>query len=95
MLGKFDKYWSEYNLHLSCAVILHPRCKAKFVEYCFSKLFGPNEAIERADNVSGTLGSQYDEYKLHSTSSSPIVSSSPFVSGPGDDYFDQNNSFSS
>ena len=36
MLGKFDKYWSEYNLYLSCAVILDPRCKVKFVDYCFS-----------------------------------------------------------
>jgi len=37
MHGKFDKYWFEYNLYFSWAVILDPRRKVKFVEYCFSK----------------------------------------------------------
>ena len=49
MNGKFDKYWSEYNLYLSCAVILDPRCKVKFVEYCFGKWFGFDEAMEWVD----------------------------------------------
>jgi len=94
MLGKFDKYWSEYNLYLLCAVILDPRCKVKFVEYYFSKLFVPDEAIERVDNVLSTLRSLSDEYRLHSTSTSPIVNLSPIVSGSGDDYFDDYNTFS-
>ena len=91
---KFDNYWSVYNLYLSCAIILDPRCKVKFVEYCFSKLFAPDDAIEWVDNELSTLPSLYDEYKSHSTSTLPIVSSSPIVSGSGDDYFDDYNSFS-
>ena len=83
MLGKFDKYWFEYNLYLSCAVSLDSRCKVKFVEYCFSKLFAPDDAIEQVDNVLSTLCSLHDEYKSHSTSTSLIVSSSPIVSGSG------------
>lgn len=94
MLGKFNKYWSECNLYLSYVVILDPRCKVKFVEYCFSKLSALDDVIERVDNVLGTLRSLYDEYKLHSTSTSPIVNSSPTISGFGDDYFDDYNSFS-
>ena len=34
MLGKFAKYWTEYNLYLSCAIVHDPRCTVKFVEYC-------------------------------------------------------------
>jgi len=46
------------------------------------------------DNVLGILRSLYDEYKLHAKSTSPIVSSSPIISGYGDDYFDDYNNFS-
>ena len=46
------------------------------------------------DNVLSILRSLYDEYKLHAKSTSPIVSSSPIISGYGDDYFDDYNSFS-
>jgi len=59
---KLDKHWSEYNLYLSCAIILDPRYKVKFVEYCSSKLFGHDEAIEQLDNVLGTSRSLYDDY---------------------------------
>jgi len=68
---------------LSCAAILDPRCNVKFVEYCFNKLFAPDEGMERIDNVFGALCSLYDEYKLHSSLTSPIVSSSSTVSGFG------------
>ena len=40
MSGKFDEYWSEYNVYLSCATILDPIFKVKFVEYCLVNLFG-------------------------------------------------------
>jgi len=53
-----------------------------------------DEAIKQMDNILGILCFLYDEYKLHSTSSSPIVSSYSIVSGFTDDNFDDHNSFS-
>lgn len=41
MYGKFDKYWSDYSVILSLAVILDPRYKIQFVEFCYTKLYGP------------------------------------------------------
>jgi len=40
MKTKFDKYWRCYSVILSFAVILDPRYKLQFVEYCYVKLFG-------------------------------------------------------
>lgn len=38
MQEKFNKYWAEYSLVLSCAAILDPRYKLNYVEYCYTKL---------------------------------------------------------
>ncbi|KAK9697464.1 hypothetical protein RND81_08G039400 [Saponaria officinalis] len=35
MHEKFNRYWSEYNLVLSCAAVLDPRLKLERVEYCY------------------------------------------------------------
>ncbi|KAK1432330.1 hypothetical protein QVD17_09225 [Tagetes erecta] len=43
MQQKFEKYWDNYSVVLSFAVILDPRYKLKIVEYCFSKLNKTNE----------------------------------------------------
>lgn len=61
MQSKFDRYWSEYNLILSCAAILDPRYKIKFVEYCFTKLYG--SAAQRYVSISvNTLYGLFNEY---------------------------------
>ena len=41
MKEKFDKYWADYNVFLSCAAVLDPRCKLGFVSYCYGKLYAP------------------------------------------------------
>jgi len=51
------------NLYFKGAWMVDPRCKVNFVEYFFNKIFSLVEAIERVDNVLGTLCSLYDEYK--------------------------------
>ncbi|KAK9714309.1 hypothetical protein RND81_06G085400 [Saponaria officinalis] len=55
MQKKFDKYWNRYNLLFSCACILDPRYKMKFVEYCFTTLYGELYAKEKTKEVLKTL----------------------------------------
>ncbi|KAG8496708.1 hypothetical protein CXB51_007808 [Gossypium anomalum] len=40
MQEKFNKYWAEYSLILSCAAILDPRYKLNYVQYCFTTIYG-------------------------------------------------------
>ncbi|XP_056698402.1 zinc finger BED domain-containing protein RICESLEEPER 2-like [Spinacia oleracea] len=94
MLIKFDKYWSEYNLYLSCTAILDPRYKVKFVEYCFSKLLGSDEALRRLNLVLATMKSLFIDYKLQYASSSlTIVSPSPATTLGSKNYFDDYDHF--
>uniref|UniRef100_A0A803MPJ3 hAT-like transposase RNase-H fold domain-containing protein n=1 Tax=Chenopodium quinoa TaxID=63459 RepID=A0A803MPJ3_CHEQI len=86
MLEKFDKYWSEYNIYLACAAILDPRFKLKFVEYCFDKIYGLDEAMYKVEKVLNTLRSLYNEYKL-TFSTSPIVAPSTTSSRIEDENF--------
>lgn len=92
MLEKFDKYWLEYNLYLSCAAILDPRFKIKMVEYCLDKLFGGDEAAMRVENVLSTLKSLYNEYKSQS-SASPIVAPPPSSGFDLHEFFDDYHSY--
>ena len=36
---KFDKCWFDYNLVLSCTVVLNQRYKLRFLEYCYKKKY--------------------------------------------------------
>ncbi|KAL0396211.1 UNVERIFIED_CONTAM: Zinc finger BED domain-containing protein RICESLEEPER 3 [Sesamum calycinum] len=38
MKSKFDKYWNCYSIVLTFAVVLDPRYKLEFVEFCYKKL---------------------------------------------------------
>ncbi|KAG6473887.1 hypothetical protein ZIOFF_067805 [Zingiber officinale] len=40
MFQKFDKYWKDYNILFAIAVIVDPRFKMQFVEFCYNKLYG-------------------------------------------------------
>lgn len=39
MQDKFDKYWGEYNLALSCSIVLDTRYKVTFLKYCFGNIY--------------------------------------------------------
>ncbi|KAI0491991.1 hypothetical protein KFK09_026254 [Dendrobium nobile] len=39
MIAKFEKYWSDFSIILAIAVILDPRYKFNFVEWCYKKLY--------------------------------------------------------
>ncbi|KAK9742885.1 hypothetical protein RND81_03G203100 [Saponaria officinalis] len=62
MQNKFDKYWDEYNLLLSCACVLDPRYKLVFVEYCYTTLYGEKCAKEKTAKVLSTLRSLLKGY---------------------------------
>lgn len=40
MLSKFEKYWSDFSLILTIAVVFDPRYKLQFVEFSYNKLYG-------------------------------------------------------
>lgn len=69
MQKQFDKYQSEYSLILSCAVILDPCDKVKFVKFCYTKVYGM-EAGRYTSNVCNTLYKCFETYKNNRASSS-------------------------
>jgi hypothetical protein len=46
MLVKFEKYWSEFSVVLAIAVILDPRYKLQFIDFCYQKLYGVGDSYE-------------------------------------------------
>ena len=62
MFVKFNKYWSEFNLLLAVAVIFDPRYKFQFLEFCYSKLYGPRS--DELARVKNTIFSLFDEYSV-------------------------------
>jgi len=91
MREKFIKYWSDYSVFLSCAVVLDPLIKFKFLMYAYSKLYDEVDAHRRITDVRNTLTSLFNEYGSGSaTSGSQVASSSSSSStcglGAFDDY---------
>ncbi|KAK4841831.1 hypothetical protein QYF36_011163 [Acer negundo] len=84
MQVKFSKYWSENNLILSCAAIMDPRYKVKFIEYCYTKLYG-FDAQQHVGKIVRTLFSLFDEYIKSSACSSRITGTSVNVSNDKED----------
>lgn len=94
ILSKFDKYWSQYNIYLSCAAILNPRYKVKFVEYCCCKLFGNDEGSRRVNDVLTALIGLYNDYKLQYVGVSLVVAlPSPSSRLGTKNYFDDYDQF--
>lgn len=61
MKEKFDKYWDAYSMVLSFAVILDPRYKLQFVEFCFKKL-DVDTYLEKLECVCGKMKLCFDSY---------------------------------
>ncbi|CAN6722759.1 unnamed protein product [Malus baccata var. baccata] len=60
MRMKFEKYWSDYSLIMSIAIILDPRYKLHFVDWAYTKLHGVNSMEYK--NVYGTLTALFNVY---------------------------------
>jgi hypothetical protein len=62
---KFEKYWGEgdkINPLLYVVVVLNPRKKLTFFEFCFSKLYGEQKASGKIANVRDVLTKLFDYY---------------------------------
>ncbi|XP_020250890.1 zinc finger BED domain-containing protein RICESLEEPER 2-like [Asparagus officinalis] len=69
---KFDKYWEYYSVILSFAVILDPRYKVKYVEFCFEKLGVSSDYVL---TILEKLRKLYKEYERASLDTSVAESS--------------------
>ncbi|TYG94373.1 hypothetical protein ES288_A11G184100v1 [Gossypium darwinii] len=92
MQEKFNKYWAEYSLILSCAVILDPRYKLNYVQYCFTTIYDIH-ASDFVETILSNLRLLFDEYvkKSKSTSSSLAGSSNVSDKNPVDSSLDEHN----
>ncbi|PPD68949.1 hypothetical protein GOBAR_DD34176 [Gossypium barbadense] len=92
MQEKFNKYWAEYSLILSCAAILDPRYKLNYVQYCFNTLYGVH-ASDFVETILSNLRLLFDEYVKKSKSTSSSLGGSCNVSdkNPVDSGLDEHN----
>ncbi|XP_060676328.1 uncharacterized protein LOC132805410 [Ziziphus jujuba] len=66
MKRKFDKYWGkmdDINPLLLIAIVLDPRYKLDYVEYCFGDVYAEDVASLMTKNLKEILMSLYDWYK--------------------------------
>ncbi|TYG98314.1 hypothetical protein ES288_A10G107600v1 [Gossypium darwinii] len=92
MQEKFNKYWVEYSLILSCAAILDPRYKLNYVQYCFTTIYGIH-ASYFVETILSNLIFLFDEYVKKSKSMSSSLARSSNVSDKNlvDSSLDENN----
>lgn len=89
MRAKFDKYWSDYSLILSCAAILDPRYKINLLRFCYKKLCANESAAEEQVNKAVTkLYELFEAYRAQN--SNPSITSPRNLVGHShhDDLFD-------
>ncbi|MBA0751676.1 hypothetical protein Gogos_000584 [Gossypium gossypioides] len=76
MQEKFNKYWAEYCLILSCAAILDPRYKLNYMQFYFTTVYGAHSS-DFVQTILNNLKLLFDEYVKNSKStSSSLVGSS-------------------
>ncbi|PPD82302.1 hypothetical protein GOBAR_DD20772 [Gossypium barbadense] len=92
MQEKFNKYWAEYSLILSCAAILDPRYKLNYVQYCFNTIYAIH-ASDFVETILSNLRLLFDEYVKKSKSTSSTLAGSSNVSdkNPIDSGLDEHN----
>ncbi|MFQ6624391.1 hypothetical protein Gotur_003767 [Gossypium turneri] len=69
MQKKFNKYWPEHSLILSCAVILDLRYKLNYMQYCFTTIYGAHDS-NFVQNILSNLKLLFEEYVKNSKSMS-------------------------
>ncbi|XP_050207600.1 zinc finger BED domain-containing protein RICESLEEPER 2-like [Mercurialis annua] len=91
---KFDKYWHSYSEILSIAIILDPRYKLDFVEFCLFKIDGI-ESKDRVLHIRNRLYSLFEEYMVSSAKDSTSIRSNRIVTCFTGDDVDEFDSFES
>ncbi|XP_062003222.1 zinc finger BED domain-containing protein RICESLEEPER 2-like [Rosa rugosa] len=77
MSAKFDKYWGDCNLLIAIAVVLDPRYKMKFIEFCFPKIYLGYEAERHIKVVRESLYQLFEEYvAVYSSKDGEVCTSS-------------------
>ncbi|KAI0510486.1 hypothetical protein KFK09_011088 [Dendrobium nobile] len=61
MIAKFEKYWHDFSVILAIAVILDPRYKFAFVEWCYKRLYVGDYVFE-VKKVKDSLFSLFSNY---------------------------------
>ncbi|KAL7230363.1 hypothetical protein ACSBR2_008785 [Camellia fascicularis] len=72
MKAKFDKYWGDgdkINLLLYVAVVLDPRKKLKYLNFCFSQILIEKVVNEMTGKVKDCLTRLYEHYVSHDSKS--------------------------
>ena len=59
---KFNKYWGDCNLLISCAAVLDPRNKMQLVDWCFPYIYSEADKIEHVTTIRETLRMLYRDY---------------------------------
>ena len=65
MKKKFGKYWGNFdnmNRLLYLGLVLDPRYKLRYLEYCFGTLYENQKAIDMAKRVKPVLVDLYNAY---------------------------------
>ncbi|MBA0746937.1 hypothetical protein Gogos_009409 [Gossypium gossypioides] len=60
MQEKFNKYWIDYSLILSCATILDPHYKLNYVQHCFTTIYDTH-ASDFVQTILSNLKLLFDE----------------------------------
>ncbi|XP_075474686.1 zinc finger BED domain-containing protein RICESLEEPER 1-like [Primulina tabacum] len=71
MLGKFEKYWTQYSMVLAFGVILDPRIKLSMLEVFYSKVESDFvKCLEKIELVKAKFYKLFDEYSKTDNASS-------------------------
>ncbi|KAK2663340.1 hypothetical protein Ddye_001914 [Dipteronia dyeriana] len=83
MYSKYHKYWGQFSVILTIALILDPRYKMKFVEFAYKKVYGIDSS--ELDIVRSKLLLLFNEYTFTSMSTRGSSSTSLPSSSRGGD----------
>ena len=73
MKNKFEKYWGNFdnmNRLLYVGLVLDPRYKLRYLEYCFGTLYENQKATDMTERVKVVLVNFYDAYTQNQVGSS-------------------------